>query len=349
METDNIIYQVLPSKKATSFAEAVGEMPGGAANSFAVKKKERSGRHPFDKRRKRERVVSCVKCGHDGHVYRECDGPITSFGIIAFRPRSHKLPAGPLIRREPLRCAVHSTRSPDNIAQHVMATGTLESSGICYLMVQRKDTMGYIDFIRGRWPEHDPIAQRRVLATYLQEMTCEERARLRSLDFESLWDLVWTNHSSRIYINEGLEAKAKYENLDIAELLSATACCWTEQEYGFPKGRKNMYESNLDCAKREFREETGYNNHQYRILSETPWAEEFVGTNGVAYRHIYYVAELLTEDDPTRVPLSEITKQGEIANMAWFTYEQCLKVIRPYDTAKKELITAIHKRFKKFY
>ncbi|KAJ3170016.1 hypothetical protein HDU87_000482 [Geranomyces variabilis] len=159
--------------------------------------------------------------------------------------------------------------------------------------------MGYVDFVRGRWPDHNPELQNRVLKTYLEEMTCEERARLRSMDFESLWDLVWTDHLSRIYISEGQEARNRYEKLDIAHLLATTTCCYTEPEYGFPKGRKNMYESNLDCAKREFQEETGYRSEQYRILSDVPWVESFVGTNGIPYRHIYYAAEVTAEFPPT--------------------------------------------------
>ena len=33
---------------------------------------------------------------------------------------------------------------------------------------------------------------------------------------------------------------------------------WTEQEWGFPKGRRNFQEKDYDCAIREFTEETGY-------------------------------------------------------------------------------------------
>ena len=34
-------------------------------------------------------------------------------------------------------------------------------------------------------------------------------------------------------------------------------------EWGFPKGRKNENETNLDCAKREFIEETGLSNDDF--------------------------------------------------------------------------------------
>ncbi len=302
-------------------------------------------RHPFDKRHKR--TLSCVKCGNDGHVFRDCVGPATSYGIIAFRRVTPMSLPGPVLNhRDPITCAKHAMQIPDAVPPcppHKHDDGNVMS----YLMVQRKDTMGYIDFIRGKWSETDLAAKTKALKTYLEEMTCEERKRLCTLDFESLWDMMWTNHSSRIYINDGLEAKVKFETLNISDLLAQTTCRWTEQEYGFPKGRKRMHESYLDSAKREFFEETGYDDAQYRILSETPWEETFIGTNGLAYRHIYYVAELLS--NRPNVPIEEIQRQGEISNMAWFTYEQCLQVIRPYDKAKKELISAVHRRYKHYY
>ena len=31
------------------------------------------------------RNVYCVNCGEKGHVLKQCTGPITSFGIIAFK------------------------------------------------------------------------------------------------------------------------------------------------------------------------------------------------------------------------------------------------------------------------
>ena len=53
----------------------------------------------------------CNNCGKQGHLYHQCKLPITSNGIIAFRKNK---------------------------------TSELE-----YLMICRKDSLGYIDLIRG--------------------------------------------------------------------------------------------------------------------------------------------------------------------------------------------------------
>ena len=297
---------------------------------------QRRHRHPYDKRRRRP---CCVKCGNEGHVYKDCTEPISSFGIIAIN-RDGAVHNGPFLTAHTERCALHLGAAPDAIPAAHVSSG---SDILQYLMVQRKDTMGYIDFIRGRWPENDAAEKTRALTTYLEEMTCEERKRLRTHDFESLWDMIWVNHTSRIYINEFMEARRKYQKLNLARLLGKTTCNWTQQEYGFPKGRKNRDESNLDCALREFKEETGYGRHQVRLLSLNPYEENFIGTNGIAYRHVYYMAEILTETGSApKIPIEEIRKEGEIANIAWLTYEQAHHIIRPYDTAKKALLSAIH-------
>jgi len=305
-------------------------------------------RHRFHfKDRRKKRTFCCVNCGKEGHVYKQCTEPITSFGIIAMRRK----PSGNVDRsacssqdqqqQHRYKCETHSRVCPDTVPSVDATIGSYP----LYLMVQRKDTIGFIDFIRGKYPEHDVREKMRILKTYLGEMTCEERFKLATESFENLWDMLWINKLSMLYINEYVEAKEKFSKLDVHSLLAETECHWTEQEYGFPKGRKNMFENNIECAKREFREESGYTTDQIHILSEKPWEEIFTGTNGIRYRHVYYIAEILPHVDRPKIPLSDVKQAGEISNVAWFTYEQCVRVIRPYDTAKKELITQIHTRF----
>jgi ADP-ribose pyrophosphatase YjhB (NUDIX family) len=278
-----------------------------------------------------------VNCGTEGHVYKECKEPITSFGIIAIRRSTTQVNEEYAAKK--YRCEKHLVASPDSVPSRE------KDCGILYLMVQRKDTMGFIDFVRGKYPEDDEEAKTAILRTYLHEMTCEERDLLVKCDFEDLWDLLWINKYSLLYMNEYVDAKRKFEQLDVKHLMNTTECRWTEQEYGFPKGRKNMYETNLECAKREFREESGYTPNQIRILSDKPWEEVFIGTNGIKYRHVYYIAEIVPGQEVPKIPLKDVKLAGEISNYGWFSYRQCLAVIRPYDVAKKDLLTKIHQTY----
>ncbi len=48
------------------------------------------------------------------------------------------------------------------------------------------------------------------------------------------------------------------ETFSLADLMEETNTSWIEPEWGFPKGRRNNQETDLDCALREFKEETEY-------------------------------------------------------------------------------------------
>ena len=41
---------------------------------------------------------------------------------------------------------------------------------------------------------------------------------------------------------------------------------YSDTEWGFPKGRRNNNEKDIECANREFYEETNYKNNEYQIL-----------------------------------------------------------------------------------
>jgi len=72
---------------------------------------------------------------------------------------------------------------------------------------------------------------------------------------------------------------------------------YTEQEWGFPKGRKKIKESDIDCAIREFCEETQLYKDDIQIDSKIiPFQEIFFGTNNILYKHVYYIAKIVKED-----------------------------------------------------
>jgi len=115
---------------------------------------------------------------------------------------------------------------------------------------------------------------------------------------------------------------------------------WTMPEWGFPKGRRDKRsEENLSCACREFEEETGYKKNEYQILNKIePIEEKLIGTNGIHYKHIYYLATNLSEK-PIKISDCDIYEIGDIK---WFTYDDAMAHIRPYHTEKKKILTGIY-------
>ena len=109
---------------------------------------------------------------------------------------------------------------------------------------------------------------------------------------------------------------------------------WKKPEWGFPKGRRDKHnEENLSCACREFEEETGYKKTDYSVLNRIESIEEkMMGTNGIKYKHIYYLAINNSNKDH----ISSDYDIYEIGDIKWFTYNEAMLHIRPYHVEKKE-------------
>jgi 8-oxo-dGTP pyrophosphatase MutT (NUDIX family) len=248
------------------------------------------------------RNMKCLNCNIYGHSFQYCNKPIKSFGIIAYRYKYNKLE---------------------------------------YILIQRKDTIGYTDFLRGRYKNTNLIST-------IEEMTNKERYNIIHNDFDTLWDNLWHNHMRGIYINEKSHAKAKFYSTNIKEILSKIEPSkYDEPEYGFPKGRKNLHEKYEECAKREFEEETGFNSCDYQIDENIdPLTETFVGSDGKKYSHVYYVAKVnpflnIKNNKKTDVFLEEISQ------IIFADFKQAYKKIRSYDTQKRYTLYKTNKLLRK--
>lgn len=297
------------------------------------------GSLPLQKRRIKN--VYCVNCGEKGHVVKECNGPITSFGIIAFKV-VYESDEERYDVNDRIQTVLDLVTDDSKIFMPSFRQQSRNYPKIKFLMIQRKDTMGYIDFVRGKYPDNNEPLKQKLLQVCLSEMTEREKNNLLTKSFNTIWDELWVNHESKTYINEYKNAQEKFRKLNVKDLVENSTSSFKFQEFGFPKGRRNMKETNITCAEREFFEETGYNKSSYEFLKNYPTVQEnFVGTNGIPYRHIYYVVKMKTDAPPPSVDASNKLQAGEVQNIGWFTYEQCMSLIRPYDTAKKNVIRQV--------
>ncbi len=95
----------------------------------------------------------CNNCGKTGHLYHQCKKPITSTGIILFR------------------------KNKDN----------KDNNNNEYLMICRKDTLGYVDFLRGKYPIYNRI----FIKNLINEMTDSEKQKIETVSFKELWKKLW--------------------------------------------------------------------------------------------------------------------------------------------------------------
>ncbi len=246
--------------------------------------------------------VFCNNCGRQGHLFHQCKLPIISYGVILFR---------------------------------------ITPTGIQYLMIRRKDSFGYIDFVRGKYSTYN-IYQ---IQNVINEMSVAEKNRLLTEPFERLWCQMWGDNSSLQYKNEEISSLKKYElikegivinnkRVSLNELVDNSSTTWSETEWEFPKGRRDFKEKDLDCALREFEEETGICQSKITIVENVvPFEEIFIGTNHKSYKHKYFLAFMNDKEDA----LNNFQKT-EVSKLEWKTLDGCLESIRPYNLEKKKLI-----------
>jgi len=255
----------------------------------------------------------CNNCGKNGHLYHCCKKPITSSGIIAFKN---------------------------------------EKKNYKYLLICRKDSLGYVDFIRGKYP----LYSKRYIQNIINEMTIEEKTKLMKLTFKELWQDLWGEYCGSQYnqeektsynkfksIKEGIRLNDDYYDLRI--LIESSTTNWITPEWGFPKGRRNYLENDLTCGIREFVEETGIKEKNIKIIKNViPYDEIFMGSNYKSYKHKYYLAYIKNKEETNM----NTFQKSEVSKMKWCLLSEILTLIRPYNLEKKDIIIKIDKILHKY-
>jgi len=217
-----------------------------------------------------------------------------------------------------------------------------------FLMIRRKDTLGFMDFMRGKYS----IYSKEYIVNLLKEMTLQEKENLLKYDFNTLWKTLWCNNAiSNQYKIEEESSREKYnallygimnqnETYNLQQLIdiSNKTSQWTEPEWGFPKGRRNYNEKDIDCALREFAEETGYSKNSLKNIENIQQFEEiFMGSNYKSYKHKYYLMQM-----DCLATHKTMYDKSEVSKLEWKTYDECLECIRSYNLEKKKLISDVY-------
>ena len=108
---------------------------------------------------------------------------------------------------------------------------------------------------------------------------------------------------------------------------------------------RDLRETNLICAKREFEEETGLTKYDYEIKENIDCIDElFLGTNNIRYKHIYYIAEAKDHIDDYKfiIDKSKLHQVSEISYIKWFLFTDALNKIRNYNVEKKNALERLH-------
>jgi hypothetical protein len=308
----------------------------------------------------------CSNCNRKGHTFKNCNEPIISNGIIGIYIENFDIELIPYLEDYIIKnlkifnnynfLNIKTKNKTDNktdnnnynnnyctnnnlISKNLIAT----NKNIKFLMVQRKNSLGYLEFMRGRY-NLDNI---KTITHLLEQMTPEELDDIINIDFDILWNNLWDSNNIRNknHHKEYISSKQKFYQLKLIniDILKNTKPLFSFNEWGFPKGRRESYESDLVCAVREFEEETMLNENNYIILEKCKAIREnLTGTNGINYAHNYFISILNDIDDNTLKTNKITTINREIGQKKILDINECLEKIRPYHKNKIRIIKSIY-------
>jgi 8-oxo-dGTP pyrophosphatase MutT (NUDIX family) len=257
------------------------------------------------------RPQTCRNCGINGHLYKDCIHPVMSFGVICYK---------------------------------------IVNGEIKFLMIQRKDSLSFMEFIRGKYNTNDIVYIRNLI----HSMTQNEKSLISSRSFEDVWNYAWyqNNVSNIKHTNEYTESRNKFEYLKDRQILEKLVnnsffASEHEQEWGFPKGRRKLKECDIDCAIREFCEETRLSIDDIEVIDNiVPFEEIFFGTNNVLYKHTYYVAKIKDNTLDVCIDKNCLEQIREVRALKWFNYTETINHIKQYNIERHQIVNKINEILK---
>lgn len=284
----------------------------------------------------------CSNCGGSGHTFRQCVEPVSSYGVLVFRW------VGRNAAWTPSSEFCKDNRSPNGLVNIVPEV----------LMIQRKDSLGFMDIMRGKYKVNEP----EYIKKQLRGMTQRERERLLNDEFEDIWHDLWGSdmEASQRYAHDRITSKQKLSELrsgvtlvkgdsyTLADLLRQEPNFYETPEWGFPKGRRDPYETDIQCAFRELEEETGITEDElWKVVNVSPFIEQFYGSNDIHYRHSYYLSQYIsTRSISFDILNSDMTR--EIGNLAWKPLDEALLLLRPENIEKRGILIQLANLLRNF-
>ena len=252
----------------------------------------------------------CNNCGNFGHTYGNCRHPILSYGVILYNYSKDGVPS--------------------------------------IVLVERKDSLSYIEFMRGKYKSIYDLDYIKLLFSRFSK---KELNDINKYDFDTLWKNLWIHTET---INPRIKREYKKSKIDFNKLkqgynkdgiqvnmeylIKINSSPYALNEWEIPKGRRKMHENNRACAVREFYEETNVNESSYKLYRNIiPIVEEYIGINNVRYKHVYYIGNITNKCELV-INKENKDQYTEIKDIKWCSEEECLENIRDYDDHKRNII-----------
>jgi 8-oxo-dGTP pyrophosphatase MutT (NUDIX family) len=192
------------------------------------------------------------------------------------------------------------------------------------LMVCKRFTYAYHTFVSGKYNSSNNAD----IIALLNDMTIDEKIDLQSLNFAYIWYRIWL--STPYKTSNYFLAKSKFETafvvndggVRLKQLITRSQ--HANKIWEIPKGRrKNKSESDINCAMREFTEETGVAKKMYKIFAAQR-KYSYIDA-GVMYTNTYFLG-ITSPDVEPRIDLSSTEQYAEIADVRWMDIEAIRRI-----------------------
>jgi len=189
-----------------------------------------------------------------------------------------------------------------------------DKSGKNVMLIQKRNSYAFMDFVLGRYKN----SNRRMLLNKFNNMTVQEKLVIKSLNFDLIWFHLFLNLDKTPmyyrclskFTNTFLCNNNKYLKSILNNSAKSVDLIWEP-----PKGRIGQKESNLSCAIRELKEETGISMNSYNLIIGQK-VKKCIIKEGIKYIIYYYVAKC-REDVRATYNINNIHQSIEISNAKW--------------------------------
>lgn len=228
------------------------------------------------------------------------------------------------------------------ITSYGLIVYTIIDNKIYYLLGKLRDTISFKQFINLNISDED-------MKMYLDNMTKSERTRLLYDTYNNIIDdLVLTEYNKNKLTNQDCSDNFELYRSKYVNLLKDDTLGLDDYPYIFPKGRKKKNESELECAIREFHEETKIASNYVSICDINPIEEIYHGLDGLLYKTVYYVGyikyncldNIINDISKNFIQTkSRKTISDEISKIKWLSFDVALNNI---DKTKQYILKVVN-------
>lgn len=310
-------------------------------------------------------TLFCMNCGKNNHGYPQCQEPLSSYGIICFY-RCPKTDAYQvvMVRRQHTMNYVEFLRGKydvNNAEYLVELFCGMTRTEIMFITtnpsfeVLRRDLGMDNNWKRAYKAEYDNselkfnyILNLGILANIIRAVNhiwgteFPEVGNQELAPAEKFWAADGKTSGARLdELRQRFNPSSGMDGQCVGKL-------YEEPEWGLPKGRRDNKETDLQCAIREFQEETQITGNELTIYKNIlPLEEVYVGNNGVRYRHVYFIGELKGDITANSEELISnqtnndgygFVKNPEIGGVRLFSQVDALGILREHCVEKKKIL-----------